>query len=94
MKTVRLIIHGKVQGVYYRASARQRANELGITGWTRNLPDRTVEITATGDEASLQLFIDWCRKGPANALVDDVLINEHPVTAFPDFRIVRYESLH
>lgn len=89
MKTVRLIIHGKVQGVYYRAGARQSANELGITGWTRNLPDLTVEIMATGNEASLQLFIDWCRKGPAGARVDELLIHDHPFTTFHDFRITR-----
>jgi acylphosphatase len=80
METVRLLIKGKVQGVFYRASARDRAVELGIKGWVKNTPEGNVEVVATGEKENLEKFIDWCRKGPSKALVVDVVItksNEH-----------------
>jgi acylphosphatase len=76
METVRLLIKGKVQGVFYRASARDRAVELGIKGWVKNTPEGNVEVVATGEKESLEKFIDWCRKGPSKALVVDVVITK------------------
>ena len=89
MKTVRLIIKGKVQGVFYRATAKDIADELGIKGWIKNLPDKNVEVTATASEDSLQKFIDWCKQGPPKARVDDVIIHEPDLQHFNDFRIIR-----
>jgi acylphosphatase len=80
METVRLLIKGKVQGVFYRASARDRAVELGIKGWVKNTPEGNVEVVATGEKENLEKFIDWCRNGPSKAVVVDVVItksNEH-----------------
>jgi acylphosphatase len=76
METVRLLIKGKVQGVFYRASARDRAVELGIKGWVKNTPEGNVEVVATGEKENLEKFIDWCRKGPSKALVVDVVITK------------------
>jgi acylphosphatase len=76
METVRLLIKGKVQGVFYRASARDRAVELGIKGWVKNTPEGNVEVVATGEKENLEKFIDWCRKGPPKALVIDVVITK------------------
>jgi len=89
MKTVRLIIKGKVQGVFYRAFAKNLAEQLHITGWTKNLPDRTVEIKATATEEALKNFIYNCKQGPPKAIVDELVIEEQPTEQFNDFKIIR-----
>ncbi|HEU4862095.1 MAG TPA: acylphosphatase [Chitinophagaceae bacterium] len=89
MKTVRLTIKGKVQGVFYRATAKDVAEMLGIKGWIRNLPDNNVEITATAAENVLQKFIGWCKQGPPKAKVDEVIVEELDLQVFNDFRINR-----
>lgn len=89
MKTIRLIIKGKVQGVFYRATAKDVAEQFDIKGWARNLPDRNVEITATATEEILQKFIEWCKQGPPKAKVDEVIIEELNDQDFRDFRIIR-----
>jgi acylphosphatase len=89
MKTIRVIVKGKVQGVFYRAFVKNTANQLGITGWVKNLPDRNVEIRATSSEELLQQFIDLCKQGPQRAIVEEVIIEELPFEPFSDFRIVR-----
>jgi acylphosphatase len=72
MKRVHLIVHGRVQGVYFRASARDRARQLGLSGWVRNCPDGSVEILAEGNKAHLEQFVVWCHGGPPGALVTDL----------------------
>ena len=89
MKTIRLIIKGKVQGVFYRATAKDIADLLGIKGWIRNLPDNNVEITATAAGDVLQKFIGWCKQGPPKARVEDVIIEELTLEEFKGFRIIR-----
>ena len=89
MKTIRLTIKGKVQGVFYRATAKDVADQLDVKGWARNLPDRNVEITATATEEILSKFIEWCKQGPPKAKVDEVLIEELNHQEFKDFRIIR-----
>jgi len=89
MKTVRLVIKGKVQGVFYRATAKDIADQLGIKGWIKNLPDRNVEIRATATEDTLQKFIDWCKQGPPKASVDEVIVEELSAGEFNGFRIIR-----
>jgi len=89
MKTIRLTIKGKVQGVFYRATAKDVADLTGVKGWVRNLPDNNVEITATASEEALQKFISWCKQGPPKARVDDVIVEELSLEVFNDFRIIR-----
>ena len=89
MKTLRLIIKGNVQGVFYRASAKNMADRLGINGWVRNLPDNQVEIIASADEAVLQEFITWCKQGPPKATVEEVIAEPLPYKSFSGFRILR-----
>lgn len=89
MKTIRLTIKGKVQGVFFRATAKDIADDLGVKGWVRNLPDRNVEITGTATEEMLQKFIDWCNQGPPKARVDEVIVEELDFQPFNDFRIIR-----
>ena len=86
---MRLTIKGKVQGVFFRATAKDIADELGIKGWVKNLPDRNVEITATAPVDTLQKFIDWCKQGPPKARVDEVIVEELSTAEFNGFRIIR-----
>ena len=89
MKTIRLTIKGKVQGVFYRATAKEVADQLSIKGWAKNLPDKNVEIVATSSPEILQQFIDWCKQGPPKAKVDQVIIEELNLEEFNGFRIIR-----
>lgn len=68
----KLKIHGRVQCVFYRQSTREKARELGLSGWVRNMPDGTVEALATGPENVVKELIAWCEQGPAYARVDKV----------------------
>lgn len=65
-------IHGKVQGVFFRASTEQRARSLGLNGWVRNRADGTVELEAEGPRAACEALIEYCREGPQAARVDAV----------------------
>ena len=80
MKRFHLIIRGKVQGVFYRATARKQATALGIKGFIRNLPDGSVELEAQGEERQLDAFLHWCHDGPPNAQVDKVCVNWKLIT--------------
>jgi acylphosphatase len=89
MPAVHLIIKGKVQGVFFRASAKDQAEKLKINGWVKNTPEGDVEITASGDDEALEKFINWCRRGPSNAKVTSVSLNEIDADDLRGFRIVR-----
>jgi acylphosphatase len=70
----RCLVSGRVQGVFYRASAAARARELGVTGYARNLPDGRVEVLACGTSAAVAAFIEWLQQGPPAARVADVRV--------------------
>jgi len=89
MRTVHLVIKGKVQGVYYRASARDVAREVGVTGWIKNMTDGNVEALVSGPEERVEKFIEWCRKGPKNAEVSEVIVNDSKERPLADFRITK-----
>lgn len=67
MKTVRVRVHGRVQGVWYRGTARGEAERLGLHGWVRNRSDGSVELLLQGDGAALEEMLAWCRVGPPGA---------------------------
>lgn len=69
---LRLIIFGRVQGVYFRASAATHAEKLGLTGYARNRPNHSVEIVAEGAIDALKSFAEWAQHGPPDARVDHV----------------------
>lgn len=71
-KRARLRIRGRVQGVFYRKSAEQQANSLGLSGWVRNMDDGSVEAFALGPEDVIETFALWCKTGPSGARVDSV----------------------
>jgi acylphosphatase len=68
----RFFVTGKVQGVWFRASTRARALELGVAGHARNLPDGRVEVLAVGDPAAVDMLAQWLGRGPEHAVVTDV----------------------
>jgi acylphosphatase len=67
-----VIVRGRVQGVFFRVDARDRARSLGLSGWIRNNLDGTVEAVFEGDDERVDSMVDWCRRGPAGAVVEDV----------------------
>jgi len=72
----RYLVSGRVQGVFYRASTRQQAVGLGITGHARNLPDGGVEVLACGEVGAVQRLAEWLWEGPPSARVSDVAVEE------------------
>lgn len=89
MKHLDIIVSGKVQGVFYRASAQTVAGELGIRGFVRNEPDGSVFIAAEGRDELLERFVAWCHRGPARASVTGVTIHEGPLAGYDDFKVRR-----
>lgn len=87
MPTIHLLIKGKVQGVFYRASAKKMAVTLSIKGWVRNKDNGDVELLATGTEIQVQKFIAWCRQGPAGAVVNELIETEQEEIIFDSFSI-------
>ena len=65
-------ISGQVQGVFFRDSARERAEQLGLVGWVRNLPDGRVEAIFEGPSEKVREMVRWCEEGPSHAEVEDV----------------------
>jgi acylphosphatase len=72
----RVVVHGRVQGVWFRESARQHAERLGLAGWVRNRPDGAVEAELEGDGEDVEVLVSWFRHGPAQARVDSVEVEE------------------
>ena len=90
MKCIHIVVSGKVQGVFFRAHTRDKAQELGLKGYVKNLPDGGVEVVAQGQEDKLNELIEFCKKGPESAEVTDVKIEEiSSEEEFDDFE-VRY----
>jgi acylphosphatase len=86
---VRLIIQGRVQGVWFRDSTRREAMKLGVTGWVKNRRDGGVEVVAEGPEERVKQLVAWCHHGPSYAKVTDVLqTNEEWQEEFGSFDIV------
>lgn len=82
-------VHGLVQGVFFRASTREKARSLNISGLVRNEPDGSVYIEAEGEVEALGQFIEWCRKGPPRADVQKCEVGESGLKNFTGFVIER-----
>lgn len=70
----RVVISGKVQGVYFRGTAEDEARSSGLTGWVRNTPDGQVEAAFEGEQAAVEAMIAWCHRGPPAARVTGVTV--------------------
>lgn len=82
---VNIKIHGMVQGVFFRYSAKEQADTLGITGFARNENGGTVYIETEGEEKQLEKFLEWCKKGPPYAKVEKLDVTEGELKNFPKF---------
>jgi len=87
-RCLRVMVHGRVQGVGFRYYTRLEAERLGLTGWVRNLADGTVEVQICGGREALSTMCAWLRHGPVTANVRDIAISEgEPVAGERGFRI-------
>lgn len=82
----RVVVHGHVQGVFFRETTRRRAVSTGVAGWVRNRPDGTVEAVFEGDRAAVERLVDFCREGPRGARVDRVAVEAEEPEALAGFR--------
>jgi acylphosphatase len=80
MKRAQVIVQGRVQGVYYRASARDHARRLNLSGWARNCPDGSVELVVEGESKQIEQLIAWCHQGPPAAVVTQVEVEWQTAT--------------
>lgn len=88
-KRIHLVVRGRVQGVYFRASAEREARQLGLTGWVKNRPDGAVELVAEGEEDQVKDFLTWAQHGPSTARVDKVETRWRSYTGeYPEFQIL------
>jgi len=84
-----VFVYGEVQGVFFRRTAKSKAEELGIVGWVRNKPDGSVETVAQGLKSGVEKFIVWCKKGPPFAKVEKVEVEwKKSPEDFEDFSII------
>jgi acylphosphatase len=81
----RVYVGGRVQGVWFRESARRRAEQLGVAGTARNLNDGRVELDVEGPSDAVEALIAWARRGPSRARVDTLVVEEHEPTGRTNF---------
>ena len=92
MTCYHLLIKGKVQGVFFRQTAKSIARQNKLNGWIRNTPEGNVEVKICGEEEGLQKFISWSRTGPEQARVENVQITESDIEEFDDFSVRRRDE--
>lgn len=91
-RRVLIQVAGRVQGVFFRASTRDKAQSLGLGGWVRNLPNGDVELLAEGEAGAIARLLAWCHTGPKLARVDTCRINyQRPTGEFDRFSVLRDE---
>ena len=83
----RVVVSGRVQGVWFRESCRDAAVAAGVVGWVRNLADGTVEAVFEGPEAAVERAVAWCREGPPRARVDAVDVTAEALVGEAGFRV-------
>jgi acylphosphatase len=89
MKHVDITVKGKVQGVFYRASTKAVADQLGIRGSVMNGPGGDVLIEAEGEPAMLEMFLEWCHEGPQDAQVTTIESNEGELKNYRNFEVLK-----
>ena len=87
-KRVNILVSGRVQGVFFRACTREKAQELNLLGYVKNLPDGSVTIVAEGNVDAIEALISWSRHGPSDATVSRVEVTEEEfLNEFADFAV-------
>ena len=84
----RVVVHGLVQGVFFRDSCRREARSRQVAGWIRNNPDGTVEAVFEGEEDAVTTLVDWAHRGPPTAQVSRVEVTEEQPEGLSSFRVV------
>ena len=87
MVRYRVLISGRVQGVFFRDTCRRMAEQHGVSGWVRNLPDGRVEAVFEGAAADVGQLVDWSRRGPRSAEVADVRVAAEPPEGISGFQV-------
>ncbi|MBI4130016.1 acylphosphatase [Candidatus Roizmanbacteria bacterium] len=87
MKRIHLFISGRVQGVFFRAHCKEKADELGLRGWVTNLPDGRVEAVFEGEENHIAKMVHWCYSGSLGSRVEKIDIQEEKVRGEEGFEI-------
>ncbi|PST84679.1 acylphosphatase [Pedobacter yulinensis] len=93
MKHLNIIVRGKVQGVFFRASTKAVADQIGIKGFVKNEKDGSVYIEAEGEDFMLDAFTDWCREGPDRSEVEGLEISSGELRNFRNFEVVKKNLL-
>lgn len=83
----RVLVSGRVQGVFFRDACQRVANEHGVAGWVRNLPDGRVEAVFEGPPDDVGRLVDWAHHGPRRAVVDDIAVHPEPPEGLTTFHI-------
>jgi acylphosphatase len=83
----RVVVYGRVQGVFFRDTARRMAQSRGLGGWVRNAPEGTVEAVFEGDAEVVDSMVRWCGQGPRGAVVERVEVTDEEPEGLTDFRI-------
>lgn len=84
---IHLLISGRVQGVFYRANTKKKADELGLKGWVKNRPDGRVEAFFSGPKAEVEKMIEWCWQGSSQAQVEKII----QLASMPDGELTGFE---
>ena len=83
----RVVVHGRVQGVFFRDSTRDRAQSAGVAGWVRNCPDGTVEAALEGEDEAVAALVEWMRDGPRGASVERLEVSEEEPEGLSGFAV-------
>lgn len=83
----RVVVHGQVQGVFFRDTTRRQAQRRGVAGWVRNCPDGTVEAVFEGEPDAVERLVELCREGPRGAAVERVDVTDEEPQGLAGFRV-------
>ncbi|RZK40460.1 MAG: acylphosphatase [Pedobacter sp.] len=93
MKHINIQVTGKVQGVFFRASTKAVADQMGIKGFVKNQKDGSVYIEAEGDETTLSMFLAWCEEGPDKSVVENVVAEDGELKNYRNFEVIKKNLL-
>ena len=93
MKHINIKITGKVQGVFFRASTKAVADQIGVKGFVKNEKDGSVYVEAEGLATFLEMFLEWCHHGPDKAIVEKIEVTDGELKNFNNFEVIKKNLL-